>query len=127
MAKRPFLTESSQNILSAALLFGYENHLSFTESIELLQTTTLPTFFELLEEKGSPQANMFITQLKGLKEETLSSVGQTLSNRIMVFVSDSDIIDTLNRDIEITPTDLDFGIDVFIQIQRIKSNSGKAS
>lgn len=118
--KDPFWTESSQNILSAALLFGYENHLSFTESIELLQTTTLPTFFELLEEKGSPQANMFITQLKGLKEETLSSVGQTLSNRIMVFVSDSDIIDTLNRDIEITPTDLDFGIDVFIQIPEDK-------
>lgn len=118
--KDPFWTESSQNILSAALLFGYENHLSFTDSIELLQTTTLPTFFELLEEKGSSKANMFITQLKGLKEETLSSIGQTLSNRIMVFVSDSDIIDTLNRDIEISPTDLDFGMDIFIQIPEDK-------
>lgn len=38
----------------------------------------------------------------------------------MVFVSDSDIIDTLNRDIEISPTDLDFGMDIFIQIPEDK-------
>lgn len=118
--KDPFWQESAQNVLSSVLLFGFENGFSFTQSIELFQSHSLPVLFQLFDEKASQNVKFFINQLKDLKPETLSSIGQTLSNKIMVFVTDKDIISTLNRTKTLSPQNLENGEDIYIKIPEDK-------
>ena len=118
--KDPFWQESAQNVLSSVLLFGFENGFSFTQSIELFQSHSLPVLFQLFDEKASQNVKFFINQLKDLKPETLSNIGQTLSNKIMVFVTDKDIISTLNRTKTLSPQNLENGEDVYIKVAEDK-------
>lgn len=118
--KDPFWTESSQNVLSSALLTGYENGETFVEVIEKIASNSLPVLFEWIKEKGSSQANMFISQLADMKIETIASVGQNLSNRILVFATDSDIISALSKHDVITPEDLERGFDIYLQLPEDK-------
>lgn len=118
--KDPFWTESAQNVLSAAILYAYENSLGFNGAIELVTTTSLATFIELVEKSHNPKTKMFTSQLKGLKEQTLSSIGQTLNNRILPFATDSDLINVLNRPENISPSDLEENQDIYIQIPEDK-------
>lgn len=118
--KDPFWTESAQNILSASILYAYDNELTFTNAIELITSNPLPVFFELVDESDSKQAKMFISQLKGLKEQTLSSIGQTLSNRILPFATDTDLISVFSRKENISPNDLEGMNDIYIQIPEDK-------
>lgn len=118
--KDPFWTESAQNVLSAALLTGYEENETFTKIIERVASNSLPVLFEWIKAKGSSQANMFISQLADMKSETIASVGQNLSNRILTFATDSDIISSLSKTDVITPDDLEKGFDVYIQLPEDK-------
>lgn len=118
--KDPFWTESAQNVLSSAILYAYDNQLGFNGAIELVTTTSLSTFFELVESSHNPKIKMFTSQLKGLKEQTLSSIGQTLNNRILPFATDSDLISVFNRPENISPSDLEDNQDIYIQIPEDK-------
>lgn len=118
--KDPFWTESAQNVFSAAILYAYENQLGFNGAIEIVTTTSLPTFFELVESSRNQKIKMFTSQLKGLKEQTLSSIGQTLNNRILPFATDSDLISVFNRLENISPIDLENNQDIYIQIPEDK-------
>jgi len=118
--KDPFWTESAQNVLSAALLTGYEENETFIEVIEKVASNSLPVLFEWIKEKGTAQANMFIAQLTDMKMETVASVGQNLSNRILVFATDDDVISALSKTDVITPDDLEKGFDIFLQLPEDK-------
>lgn len=114
--KDEFWISESQTLLAASLLFCWENHASFTESMRTIQSTPVEKFVEAAMKKGSEDVRVMIGHFYKMAPETLSSVFATLSSKTMVFASDPDIQRCFNTKKVIRPEDLLEGKTIFFQI-----------
>lgn len=123
--KDPFWISSAQNLLTGCILYFSSLGQGFIETIESIQTTPVSILLEEISESGNIEAKMFINQLIGLKQETLSGIFTELSNNIMIFATDPQLKKALNNRNAINPTFLERGEDVFLQIPEHKLEQWK--
>ena len=112
-AKDPFWIESAQNIFTASILHYSGMGLSFLETIRQIQSLS-PT--ALIEKICEGEAQYFVGNMRDMDEKVLSSIMAEMSKNIVHFVTDKNLISVLSRKSNITPDDLEYGNDIYIQI-----------
>ena len=124
--KDPFWIESAQNVLNGSLSHFYSLGYNFIDSMEKIVSTPIQTLIGEIMNGQNTLAKMFVAQLVDQKPETLSGIATELSNKIMLFATDSSISNALSRPNRITPHDLENGYDVFISIPEHKLEQWKS-
>jgi type IV secretion system protein VirD4 len=114
----PFWIKTAQNILTSHLLYCFQDGASFTDALHIIQESVPKELMEI--EAKNPESRRFTAQYGGLKEETLAGVMSELTSRIVDFVTDPDIQDTLNRPHIVTPDVTEEGYNVFLQFSMDK-------
>ena len=114
--KDSFWIENAQNIFTAAIIHYSAQRLSFIDTIELIQSTPPITLIQELRASPEREACFYVNSLADMDARTLSSITAELSKNIVSFVTDKDLIHALSRPQNITPVDLEYGLDVFLCI-----------
>ena len=114
--KEPFWIESAQNILTAAILHFSTMGLSFLQTIEQIQATPPKELIAVLSTSPTHEATYFINSFSSMDDKTIAGIMSELSKNIVYFVTDKNLISALSRKNNITPNDLEYGNDIYIQI-----------
>lgn len=114
--KDPFWIESAQNIFTAAILHYSAQDLSFIDTIRQIQGSYPKALILELCESPIAEARYCVNSLAEMEDKTLSSIMAELSKNIVHFVTDRHLSSALSRDKNITPDDLEFGNDIYINI-----------
>jgi type IV secretion system protein VirD4 len=114
--QEPFWIESAQGILTGAILHYNAQGLSFLDTAERILSTAPPKLIQELCASDERGARFCVNSFTDMAEKTLSSIMAELSKNIVPFVTDKNLIHALSRPQNITPDDLEFGADVFINI-----------
>ena len=111
--KDPFWIESAQNIFTASILHYSGQGLSFLETIQQMQGLSP---IELIAELCDGEATYFVSSMLNMDEKVLSSIVAEISKNVVHFVTDKNLINALSKKNNITPADLEYGYDIYIQI-----------
>jgi type IV secretion system protein VirD4 len=111
-----FWIESTQNILTAAILHCSAEEMSFIETLHFIQSMPFRDLIDFLYNSDVEYVRSFVLGYVGLSEKTLSGIMSELNNRITAFATDKNLISCFSREKSITPADLENGYDVYIQI-----------
>jgi len=114
--KEPFWIESAQNILTAAILHFSAQGLSFLQTIQQIQSRPPQALVQELCASPTRETVYFANSFLGMKEETITSIVLELSKNVVHFITDKHLISALSRNNKITPDDLEYGNDIYIQI-----------
>jgi type IV secretion system protein VirD4 len=114
--REPFWIESAQAILCGVFLHCNNRGLSFLRTIQHTLNTSPKHLVQALSQSPVDEVRYCVSSLVGMDEKTLSGIMGEVSRNILPFVTDKDLISALSRDKNITPEDLEFGHDVYIQI-----------
>lgn len=120
----PFWIQGAQNLLCGHLLYAFKHKGSFLQAIRVMQSAPIETLLEV--DCQDKDAALFLGQFVGMKQETLASIKGTLSNYILPFLGDEDIIWALSQQDVLTPDLLLEGHDVFLRIPEYKLESWKS-
>lgn len=124
--KDPFWTESSQDLLTAALLTGMEQGFSFVQTMDIVASAGAETLVEWISELGGKQAAVYNASFVGLDGgKTLASVYATLHNKVSLFAVDEDVRDALSRKKVISTEDLRAGKKIYITVPEHKLEAWK--
>jgi type IV secretion system protein VirD4 len=126
-AKDPFWVKSAQNLLTAFLLhYNYEGQ-SFVETVtQILANPVAQHVKYVYEETKSEAALLYISQFVSMDNKTLSGIFAEVSSHIMIFGTDEHIKAALSKENNISPQDLEQGIDIFLSIPEDKLDQWKA-
>ena len=113
----PFWAESAQNLLTSAILHFSARGLSFLETVEQILDTSPKNLVKQLQNSPQREARFCVNSLADMKIETVSSIASELGKNLVPFATDNSLIHALSCEKNITPTDLEYGMDVFICIQ----------
>jgi len=111
--KDPFWIESAQNIFTASILHYGGQGLSFLDTIRQMQGLSPK---ELIAELCEGEAIYFVGSMQNMDERVLSSIVAEISKNVVHFVTDKNLINALSQKNNITPNDLEYGHDIYIQI-----------
>lgn len=111
----PFWLESSQHLLTGAILYFYENGCTFIETMEKIQSTGVTVLVNDIKNGTCENAKFFIKDFVGAAEKTITGISLELSRHIMVFATDKRIKNALSKADCISPEDLRSS-DIYIQI-----------
>ena len=114
--KDPFWIESAQNIFTAAILHFSAQGLSFQQTVVQIQVYPPKELIGELCASPTREASCFVNSFSGMDDKIVASIVSELSKNIVYFVTDKNLISALSRQKNITPDDLEYGNDVFIQI-----------
>ena len=115
--KDPFWIESARAMLTGMMLHFYELGYTFIETMQAIQDTPINNLLvDIYCNSTSKEAVYYIIMFVGMEDKTLSSVYVTLSLQIKIFVTDKNVRECLSQPQNITPDDLEFGSDIFINI-----------
>jgi len=114
--KEPFWIESGQNVLTATILHYNAKGFSFLETAETILSTAPTKLIKELRASPEREARFCVNSLADMDTRTLSSIMSELSKNIVPFVTDRNLSHALSRPKNITPLDLEYGADVFINI-----------
>jgi len=121
----PFWVESAQNFLTGAILHFWGESLSFPETMKKIQGTAAEMLVKIISESMTETARLFVSQLQGLDAKVLGGVFAEVSNKIMVFATDTNIIRCLQKSDVISPVDLERGKDIYLCIPEDKLDQWK--
>ncbi|MCL2049319.1 MAG: type IV secretory system conjugative DNA transfer family protein [Defluviitaleaceae bacterium] len=114
--KDPFWLESAQNLFTACILHFSGVGLSFLETIQQIQSTAIKSLIQEICQSGTCEARYFANNFECMEEKTLAGIMAEVSKNIVPFVTDKDLISALSKQKNITPEDLEYGNDIYIQI-----------
>jgi len=114
--KEPFWIESAQNIFTGAILHYSGQNLSFLDTIRQIQSRSSKELIKDICNGSNFEAQYFVGSMRDMDEKTLSSIVAELSKNIVHFVTDKNLISALSKRNNITPVDLEYGEDIYIQI-----------
>ena len=114
--KDTFWLESAQSILAGAILHFHGKGYSFLKTIELIQSTHQNDLIETIYGSAVAEARYYVSSFLGTSEKTLSGIMLEISQKIIPFATDKNLISCLSRKNTITPLDLEYGHDIYIQI-----------
>lgn len=123
--KDPFWKQSAQNLLIACVLHFSNQGYGFIETMIAIQSHPIEELVNIISESLDQNARMFNNQFIGMDNKTLVGIFTELANNIMVFATDEDLKEVLNKEILVTPQDLEKGEDIFIQIDESKIEQWK--
>ena len=113
--KDPFWIESAQNILTGAILHYYADH-TFIDTLINIQRTPPHDLINIISQSPVPEAQLYTNSFVDMRDETLSSIMAELSRGIVTLVTDKNIVSAFSRGKVITPADLEYGNDIYINI-----------
>ena len=113
--KDPFWIESAQNIFTASILHYSAQGLSFLETIQQIQSLAPKDLIASICDGSQLEAQYFVGSMQDMDDRVLSSIIAELSKNIVYFVTDRNLISILSRQSNITPDDLEYGNDIYIQ------------
>jgi type IV secretion system protein VirD4 len=113
--REPFWIESAHNVFAGAILHFYTNF-NFYETLLEVAFTPPQDLISVISQSHNAKARLCVGSYVGMSESTLASIFSELSKNIIPLVTDENIIGALVGGKNITPEDLEYGYDVFIQI-----------
>lgn len=117
-AKDPFWYKQGQDFLSGAILHYVSFGLNFPEVMMQIKTRTAAETVAYIMEGENEKAKLFINQFVGMSEETLVGIYAEVSQSVMVFVTDDDLIRALDGKGDcISPEDIENGADIFVCVE----------
>jgi len=130
--REPFWIECAQNLLTGAMLYYYNQGLSFIDTLTKIQSTPIADLVydihddcrkisdnpdKTADEKDTAnEIILFINNFVDMESRTLYSIYSTLSNNIVPIVANKNMCYCLSRDENISPADLENGADIFFCI-----------
>ena len=114
--KDPFWIESAQNLFTGAILHFHGKGYSFLETIRLIQSMNGQRLIDTIHESGIADAQYYISSFVDIEVKTLSGIMLEVSRSILPFITDKHLISCLSKKTNITPVDLEYGHDIYIQI-----------
>lgn len=125
--KDPFWVESSQDLLTAALLTGLELDFTFVETMDTVAEAGPGYLVKWIAENGGRQAAVYNSSFASLGSDskTLSSVYATLHNKISLFAVDEDVRECLSRKKTVSTEDLKAGRKIYVTVPEHKLEAWK--
>jgi type IV secretion system protein VirD4 len=115
-AKEPFWIESAQNLFTACILHYSEDGFSFLDTMRFIQGTPAKKLIKTLCQNPEIEAKFYANNFLDMEDKVLSGIVSEISKNVVPFITDKDLIFALSRKNNITPEDLEQGVDIFIQI-----------
>ena len=120
----PFWIQSARHVLTAVILYGYMTEKSFNSTMTSILTTPIGALIEEIKKSGIMEAQIHINQFADIENPSdnkmLTGISAELSNKIIVFVSNMRIKDTLtSSENTVSWDDLD-SYNVFMKIAEDK-------
>lgn len=117
--KDPFWKQNAQNYLTGCLLWAYEMECPFAEIMRLIQVTPPKEMAKGIVGGEVERAKLFMTQFVDMADNTLSGIYSEVSNTVLPFASDDQLIAALSKPKElcISPADLDNGTSIYIHLE----------
>lgn len=85
---QPFWSESERGVLAAALLHFLLLGLSFSETMCMILSETLPDLCDTLSSSPDVRVRMLLGEIGAMKPETLACIDRGLRNKIEMFATD---------------------------------------
>jgi len=114
--KDPFWIESAQNIFTSAIIEGNSQGLSFLDTIKNILSVPPKEFIQTLLQSSEVEARYCVNSLADMEDRVISSIMAEISKNTVQFITDKNLISALSRKKNITPDDLEYGYDVYINI-----------
>jgi len=120
--KDPFWIENAQTLLTGAILHYSDMGYSFIDTLQEIQSSGVISLITAISESGNAKAKICIggfinmTDSQGIPNKTLAGIFAEVSRGIIPLVLDDDIVSVLSREEVITPEDLEFGYDIYLNI-----------
>lgn len=117
--KDPFWINGSQNIFTGAMLYGISRKMNFILIVKWLLYSEPENVIDEIRNSNCDIAKVYILQYANLKDTTLAGIYSELVSHLVLFVTDLEISNALQRENIITPEDLETG-NIFIEIPEEK-------
>jgi len=125
--KDPYWKQSAQNLLTACILHYESSGKDFPTTCREIMQTPVNELIEILSKSPVNEVKLFINSFVSADTKLLASIYSTLSNEIILFATDEDIMRALSKDDDyISINDLENYTDVFIQISEDKLEQWKS-
>ena len=125
--KDPYWKQSAQNLLTACILHYESGGKDFPTTCKEIMQTPVNELIEILSNSPVNEVKLFINSFVGADTKLLASIYSTLSNEIILFATDEDIMRALSKNNDcISINDLENYTDVFIQIREDKLEQWKS-
>ena len=115
-AKDAFWIESAQAIFTGAILHYSNQGKFFIETIKTMQETPPRDLITEIHQSTVPEARFCVNSMVGIDDKTLSGIMAELSRSLIPFVTDKSLVSALSRKNTITPDDLEYRYDIYINI-----------
>ena len=122
--REPFWIESAQNILTGVILHYYLT-MPFIETLKQIQLNNPKQLIEIVSQSGNEKARLCVGNFVGMDDKTLSGIYAELSKAIVTLITDDDLVSALSKKNVITPADLEYSNDIYIQIPEHLLNQWK--
>ena len=123
--KDQFWIESAQSIFTGAILHFNGLGLGFLDAIRAIQSISPKSLIQAISESSTAEARYCVNSLQDMDDKTISGILAELSRHVVVFITDKHLVSTLSRKSTITPIDLEYGNDIYIQIPEHLLNQWK--
>jgi len=120
--KDPFWIENAQTLLTGAILHYNGMGYSFIDTLQQIQENGVISLVNALTQSDNRKARLCVggfadmVDNSGNPNKTLAGIFAEVSKGIISLVLDDDIVSALSRDNTITPDDLEYGYDIFLNI-----------
>ena len=114
--QNPFWIKNAQNILTGAILHYYHEGLSFIDTLKQIQGNSPQDIIKTVSQSNSENARLCVGNFVGMADKTLSEIYAELGTEIVTLVTDYDIVSALSRERVLSPADLEYGEDIYINI-----------
>ena len=114
--REPFWIKNAQNILTGAILHYFHEGLSFVETLKEIQSNSPQELIKIVSQSGNENARLCAGSFVGMADKTLSGIFSELSTENLTIVTDYEIIRALSRKHVISPADLEYGWDIYINV-----------
>ena len=120
--KDPFWIDNAQTLLTGAILHYSDIGYSFIDTLQEIQANGVISLVNVLADSGNKKAQICVggfadmVDSQGKPNKTLSGIFAEVSRGILPLVLDDDIVSALSREETISPEDLEFGRDIFLNI-----------
>ena len=125
--KDPYWKQSAQNLMTACILHYEDEGKDFPTTCKEILEKPVNELISVLKSSRVREIKLFISQFEGADTKQLASIYSTLSNEIILFATDKDIMRALSKEGDIiSPHDLEVETDIFIKLSEDKLEQWKA-
>jgi type IV secretion system protein VirD4 len=115
--KDPYWKENARSLLTGFILHFYQEGFSFVDTMTKIQSVPIKEFIkEIYATTKSSVVPIYLNAFVDMADKTLSGIYSQLCSSIRLFATDNDVIDSLTREKNIIPDDLENGASIYIQV-----------